>query len=190
MTAAMMPGGDVAIRTPRTILRQWREADRELFARLNADPAVMEHFPATLDRAQSDAMVARLTEHITRHGFGFWALEIPGVAACAGFVGMVHVSFDAAFVPAVEIGWRLARACWGQGYATESARAAARFGFTELALAEIVAFAVPDNSRSRAVMARIGMRHDADGDFEHPRIPAGHRLRRHVLYRLTADELR
>jgi RimJ/RimL family protein N-acetyltransferase len=145
---------------------------------------------APLDRQQSDDLLARLADHIARHGFGFWALEIPGVAPCAGFVGLVHVPFSAAFTPAVELGWRLDRACWGHGYASEAARAAARYAFAELKLTEIVAVAVPANVRSRAVMERIGMRHDPDGDFAHPRIPAGHRLQRHVLYRLTADQLR
>jgi len=178
-----------AIRTARIILRGWRDADLAPFARLTADPVVMEHFPATLDRQQSDALVERLADHIARHGFGFWALEIPGVVFCAGFVGLIHVPFSAAFTPAVEIGWRLDRACWGKGYATEAARAAARYAFAELKLTEIIAIAVPANIRSLAVMERIGMHRDPDGDFDHPRFPAGHRLQRHVLYRMTADEL-
>jgi RimJ/RimL family protein N-acetyltransferase len=179
-----------AIRTARTILRQWREADRAPFARLNADPEVMAHFVATLGRQQSDALVARLADHIACHGFGFWALEIPGVAPCAGFVGLNHVTFPAPFSPTVEIGWRLDRGVWGRGYATEAAAAAARFAFAELGRDEIVAFVVPGNRPSRAVMERIGMRHDPDGDFEHPRVPEGHALRRHLLYRLSPGDLR
>jgi RimJ/RimL family protein N-acetyltransferase len=174
------------LRTERTLLRPWRADDRPFFAELNADPEVMRHFPATLDREQSDAVASRIMDHITKHGFGFWALEIPGVMPFAGFVGLAHVPFDAPFTPAVEIGWRLVRAAWGRGYASEAARACVHFAFDDLRLAEIVALTVPANTRSRAVMERIGMQHDLADDFDHPRLPEGHPLRRHVLYRLSA----
>lgn len=175
--------------TERTILRQWRTEDLPLFAALNADREVMRHFPTTLDRAQSDAIAHRLAQHIEMHGYGPWALEIPGVTPFAGFVGLMRVGFDAPFVPAVEIGWRLASAWWSKGYATEAASAAAQFAFGTLGLDGLVSFTVPANVRSRAVMQRIGMRHCPDEDFLHPLIPPGHRLRRHVLYRLDAHEL-
>ena len=158
-------------------------------AALNADREVMRHFPTTLDRAQSDAVALRLAKHLHTHGYGPWALEIPGVTPFAGFVGLMRVGFDAPFAPAVEIGWRLAQAWWSKGYATEAAIAAARFAFDTLRLSELVSFTVPANVRSRAVMERIGMRHCPDEDFLHPLIPPGHRLRRHVLYRLEADAL-
>ncbi|VVE49226.1 GNAT family N-acetyltransferase [Pandoraea iniqua] len=180
----------VTLTTARTLLRPWRTDDLAAFAALNADREVMRHFPTTLDRAQSDAVAQRLRNHMETHGFGPWALEIPGVTPFAGFVGLMRVGFDAPFVPAVEIGWRLARPWWSNGYASEAARAAAHFAFDVLQLDELVSFTVPANVRSRAVMARIGMRHCPDEDFLHPLIPPGHRLRRHVLYRLNADELR
>ncbi|VVE41066.1 GNAT family N-acetyltransferase [Pandoraea iniqua] len=180
----------VTLTTARTVLRPWRTDDLAAFAALNADREVMRHFPTTLDRAQSDAVAQRLRNHMETHGFGPWALEIPGVTPFAGFVGLMRVGFDAPFVPAVEIGWRLARPWWSNGYASEAARAAAHFAFNVLQLDELVSFTVPANVRSRAVMTRIGMRHCPDEDFLHPLIPPGHRLRRHVLYRLNADELR
>lgn len=175
--------------TERTILRQWRLEDLPLFAALNADRDVMRHFPTTLDRAQSDAVAHRLAQHLERHGYGPWALEIPGVTPFAGFVGLMRVGFDAPFAPAVEIGWRLAQAWWSKGYATEAASAATQFAFETLGLDELVSFTVPANARSRAVMQRIGMHHCPDEDFMHPLIPPGHRLRRHVLYRLSAPSL-
>jgi RimJ/RimL family protein N-acetyltransferase len=173
------------LRTARLILRGWRPADLAPFAAMNADPRVVEHLSGPLTREQSDAFVARIARHFERHGFGLWAVEIPGVLPFAGFVGLSVPAFDAPFMPCVEIGWRLAPEAWGSGYATEGARAALRFGFETLGLAEIVSFTVPENRRSRRVMERIGMKHDPADDFDHPSFPAGHRMRRHVLYRIA-----
>ena len=171
------------IRTPRLLLRSWREADLPAYAALNADAEVRRWFPGTLTRAESDAQAARLQDHIAAHGFGLWAVEAPGVQPFVGFVGLQHVNFAAPFTPAVEAGWRLAREHWGRGYAAEAARAALAYGFGPLALPEVVAFAVPGNLASRRVMERIGMRHDPADDFDHPGMPEGTPLRRHVLYR-------
>lgn len=173
------------IRTPRLILRRWRPEDLEPFAALNADPVVMEHFPSTLSREESDAFARRIEDHFDRYGFGLWALEIPGVAPFAGFVGLSVPGFEAHFTPCVEIGWRLAAGSWGKGYATEAARAVLAFGFERLSLAEIVSFTAPANERSRRVMERIGMTRNPADDFDHPRLPEGHPLRRHVLYRVA-----
>ncbi len=177
----------VAIETARLILRRWRPEDRAPFAALNADPAVMEHFPAPLAPDESDAMIARAEAHLDRHGFGPWAVEVRGGAPLVGFVGLVVPRFAAHFTPCVEIGWRLARAHWGRGYATEAARAALAYGFDVVGLAEIVSFTVPANVRSIAVMKRLGMTRDPAEDFEHPNVPEGHPLRRHVLYRLRRN---
>ena len=176
------------LRTPRLLLRRWREEDREPFAALNADAEVNEFLPGPLSREASDAMVDRIEAHFAEHGFGLWVVEAPGVASFTGFTGLAVIRFTAHFTPAVEIGWRFARGFWGRGYASEAARACLEQGFSTLGLREIVSFTVPDNLRSRAVMERLGMRHDADGDFDHPALPAGHRLRHHVLYRLSAAE--
>jgi RimJ/RimL family protein N-acetyltransferase len=173
------------IRTERLILRRWRDTDLEPFARLNADPEVMAHLPALLDRAASDALAKRIREHFERHGFGLWAVEAPGVAPFLGFVGLSIPRFTAAFTPCVEVGWRLARGYWGKGYATEAARAALDVGFVNVGLDEIVSFTVPANGRSIAVMQRLGMTRDPADDFDHPSLPPDHPLRRHVLYRLT-----
>jgi len=172
------------IRTPRLLLRPWSTADREPFARLNADPRVMEYFMAPLSSNESDALADRLEAELAWRGWGLWAVEVPGVAPFAGFIGLSVPSFGAAFTPCVEVGWRLAARFWGAGYATEGARAAITFGFESLKLEEIVSFTVPGNHRSRRVMERLGMSRDPDQDFDHPSLPIGHPLRRHVLYRL------
>lgn len=174
-------------RTPRLLLRRWRPSDRDALAALNADPEVMEHFPATLDRAASDAAADRIAAHFAAHGFGVWAVEVQGGAPFIGFTGLMVPRFEAHFTPAVEIGWRFARAAWGHGYATEAAREALRLGFTALGLSSIVSFTVPGNLRSRRVMERLGMSHDPADDFDHPSLPEGSPLRRHVLYRLSAE---
>lgn len=175
--------------TERLILRPWREADLAPFAAMNADPRVMAHMPALLTPAESNAMVRRIDAHFDRHGFGLWAVEVAArsPAPCIGFVGLAVPGFEAPFTPCVEIGWRLAAAEWHKGYATEAARAVLAFGFGPAGLGEIVSFTVPENTRSLAVMARLGMRPDPDGAFDHPGLPAGHRLRRHVLYRLSRE---
>lgn len=175
--------------TARLRLRAWRDSDLAPFARLNADAQVMAHFPSVLSRADSDGLAARIRAHFDAHGFGFWALEVPGVTDFAGFVGLARPGFRAHFTPCVEIGWRLAREHWGRGYAAEAAWAAARFGFERLGLAEIVSFTAQGNHRSRRVMERIGMTRSPDDDFDHPSLAVEHRLARHVLYRLDAGRL-
>jgi RimJ/RimL family protein N-acetyltransferase len=154
------------------------------FAALNADPRVMEFFPAVLSRAETEARVARIRNQFERNGFGLWALEVPGTADFIGFAGLGIPQFEAPFTPCVEIGWRLAFEHWGHGYATEAARAALDFGFGKLQLEQIVSFTVPANVRSRRVMERLGMTHSPTEDFDHPLVAEGHPLRRHVLYRL------
>jgi RimJ/RimL family protein N-acetyltransferase len=180
-----MPAPELA--TARLLLRGWRESDLEPFAAINADPEVMRFLGRPLSAAASDALVARIVEHFARHGFGLWAVELRDGGELAGFVGLSIPRFEASFTPCVEIGWRLGRAFWGRGIATEAAREALRFGFLEADLAEIVSFTVPANARSRSVMERLGMRRDLDADFEHPAMPAGHPLRLHLLYRLERE---
>lgn len=178
------------LRTERLLLRRWRDDDREPFAALNADPEVMAYFPAPLDRAASDALVDRIEAGFTDHGFGMWALESLAEGSFVGFTGLAVPSFSAPFTPAVEVGWRLARPAWGHGFATEAATAALDFGFDRIGLTEIVSFTAAVNERSRAVMGRLGMAYDARDDFDHPGLPDGHPLRRHVLYRMTAARWR
>ena len=175
---------DPFFRTDRLLLRPWRESDTEPFAALNADPLVMEYMAKTLGRGKSDAFVARIRAHFERHGFGFWAVEAPGAAELVGLVGLARPAFEVHFTPCVEVGWRLDRDYWGRGYATEAARASIRYGFERFGLDQIVAFTVPANIRSRAVMERIGMTRSADDDFDHPALPEWNALRRHVLYRI------
>jgi ribosomal-protein-alanine N-acetyltransferase len=176
------------LRGPRVLLRPWRASDLAPFAALNADAEVMEHLPALLSREESDATVTRIDAHLAAHGFTFWAVEVPGEVAFAGFVGLVVPKFEAHFTPCVETGWRLAREHWGQGYAVEAATVALRAAFGPLGCREVVALTVPGNLRSRRVMERLGMHCSAADDFDHPLLPDGHRLRRHVLYRIAREE--
>ena len=174
--------------TSRLRLRQWRASDLEPFAALNADPVVMAFMPACLTRAESDSMAHAAEAALARRGWGLWAVELRERGDLIGSAGLAVPTFEAAFTPCVEILWRLRRESWGLGLATEAARECLRFAFTQLALPEVVAFTVPANIRSRAVMERLGMRHDVSGDFEHPRLPAGHPLRPHVLYRVGRED--
>jgi RimJ/RimL family protein N-acetyltransferase len=173
------------LRTERLLLRQWRDEDLEPFAALNADPETMRFFVSPPSRAESDALAERSRRQIDSEGWGLWAVEVAASASFMGFVGLARPSFEEHFTPAVEVGWRLAREYWGHGYATEAGRAALAYGFEELALDEIVSFTSLLNEPSWRVMERLGMSHDPADDFEHPRIPAGHPLRLHVLYRLS-----
>ena len=177
--------GLAAITTERLILRRWRESDREPFARLNADPRVMEFMPRILSRPESDAMAERIEAHFRQHGFGLYAAELLQSGEFIGFIGLSVPSFEAPFTPCVEVGWRLAADHWGRGLATEGALAVVRYGFEVLGLHELVSFTVAANVKSRRVMEKLGMRHDSGDDFDHPRLPKNHPLRRHVLYRLS-----
>lgn len=175
------------IETSRLALRQWKEADKKPFARINADLKVMEFFPARLTRSQSDALVARIKTHFQKHGFGPCAVELRSTGTFAGFIGLSIPSFHAHFTPCVEIAWRLSPEVWGQGLATEGALAVLTYAREVLRLKSVVSFTVPANLRSRRVMEKIGMSHDPAEDFDHPQLPPGHPLRRHVLYRLRLD---
>lgn len=178
-----------SLETERLILRTWREGDREPFARMNADPTVMEFFPACLSRAESDRGVDRIEQHFRERGFGLFAAELKSEGTFIGFVGLNVPRFTAHFTPCVEIGWRLAAAYWGLGLATEGARAVLHHGFETLGLDEIVAFTIPSNQRSRRVMGKLGMAHDPRDDFDHPGLAEGHQMRRHVLYRIQRDAI-
>ncbi|GAC1316116.1 MAG: GNAT family N-acetyltransferase [Acidimicrobiales bacterium] len=174
--------------TDRLVLRRWTAADRVPFAAINADPVVMEHFPAPLSTPESDALVERIEHDFDHFGYGLWAVEVPGLTSFAGYVGLADATFDAPFTPAIEIGWRLGRPWWGRGIATEAARAVLQLAFTDLRRREVVSFTAATNLRSQAVMARLGMHRDPTDDFDHPRVPADSSVRRHVLYRLGAEE--
>lgn len=178
------------LRTPRLVLRNWEERDRELFHHINADDAVMEFFPMRRTRAESDALLDRLADGIDRDGFGFAATEIAETGQCIGFVGITRTDL-APFIPkgTMEIGWRLAPEFWGKGYVTEAAEAWLAFAFDVVGEDEVVSFAVWNNNRSTAVMQRLGMRHDPSVDFDHPRVPDTHpELKRHLLYRLSRSQ--
>jgi RimJ/RimL family protein N-acetyltransferase len=172
------------LHTERLLMRQWRDADREPFAELNADPETMRYFVSTQTREESDAFVDRASELIAERGWGLWAVEAVDGAPFVGFVGLNVTRFEP-LEDVVEVGWRLRREHWGNGYASEAARGCLRFGFEGLGLEEIVSFTAVANAPSRRVMERIGMTHDPSRDFDHPSIPDGHPLRRHVLYAIS-----
>ena len=177
------------LKTARLLLRRWRETDHEPFAALNADPVVMEYFPARLSRAESDDLIARIEAGFAAQGYGLWALEARATGELLGFTGLAVPSLSAHFTPAVEVGWRLARSAWGKGYATEAGLASIAFGFRDVGLDEIVSFTSATNARSRAVMKRIGMTHDPADEFDHPELEETNPLRPHVLYRISATAL-
>jgi RimJ/RimL family protein N-acetyltransferase len=174
----------IVSRTDRLLLRRWRESDREPFARMNADPRVMEFFPRPLSLDESNQLVDRIEAHFEEHSFGPYAAELAEDHSFIGYIGLAVPEFSSHFTPCVEIGWRLAAAQWGRGLATEGAREIVRHAFGELALNELVSFTVPGNLRSRRVMEKLGLTHNPADDFDHPGLPQGHPLRRHVLYRL------
>ncbi|TMK05652.1 MAG: GNAT family N-acetyltransferase [Alphaproteobacteria bacterium] len=173
----------LALRTPRLLLREWRDEDLAPFVAMSADPEAMRYLPS-LERSAAEAWVPRMHRHFGAHGFGNFVVELPGKASFIGVVGLNHVRWNLAFTPAVEAAWRLMPAYWGQGYALEAARAALDDGFGRIGLAEIVAYTVPANRASWQVMERLGMTRDPTEDFDHPSRPEGDALRRHVLYRL------
>jgi RimJ/RimL family protein N-acetyltransferase len=172
------------LHTDRLLLRRWRLEDRVPFAKLNSDPRVVEFLPGPLSREESDLRADRIAAHFEQHGYGLWAVEILNVAPFAGFIGLSLPQFDFQFTPCVEIGWRLDADYWNQGYATEGARAALKFGFDSLHLPEIVSYTAVSNIRSRRVMEKLGMIHLTGDEFDHPLLPKEHPLQRHVLYRM------
>ena len=185
------------LQTPRLLLREWRDQDRDSFAAMNQDPQVMEHFPGPMPRSASDAFIDRLEGLHASLGYTLWVVEViaspRGSTSFAGFTGLMPPSFDPPFAhaePCVEVGWRLWPKWWGLGIATEAARASIAYGFTKVALPEVVSFTVTANARSRAVMERLGM--TQEGEFDHPGAEPGDAWRRHVLYRIrpsSAPEL-
>lgn len=175
------------IRTDRLRIRSWRDEDFEPYAAMNADPRVMEFFPSVVSREESRARFARGHARLAERGYGLWPVELIGGDTFIGMCGLTDPDFTAPFLPAVEIGWRLAAAHWGRGYATEAARAVLAFGFERLALSEIVSFTTTANVRSRRVMEKLGMRRSPHDDFMHPLIPEGNPVRPHVLYRLRRE---
>jgi ribosomal-protein-alanine N-acetyltransferase len=176
------------IHTERLVLRRWRDGDQDDFAALNSDPVVMEHFPGVLSREQSDQMIRQIELHFEEFGYGLWAVDIRWAAKFIGFCGLAVPTFHTHFTPAVEVGWGFTRDEWGNGYATEAARAAVDFGFEEARLDEVLSWTIPANQRSVGVMTRLGMTRAPELDFDHPRLLDDDRLRRHIVYRLTRDD--
>lgn len=172
------------IKTDRLVLRTWCEEDLEHFAKMNADPRVMEFFPSVRSFEESKDEFTLIQEGFSSDGWGLWVASLIGSDKFMGFIGIKKIGYQTHFTPAVEIGWRLAYEYWGQGYATEGAKAALEYGFENVKLDEIVAMTAKQNIRSQNVMEKIGMTCNPDDDFDHPKVPEGNWLRRHVLYRI------
>src|SRR3970040_951594 len=166
--------------TERLVLRRWKDSDREPFAEITADPRVLESFPGCLTREESDQLMDDIESHFDNRGFGLFATELKADGKLIGFIGLHVASFQAHFTPCVEIGWRIAVPYWGKGLATEGSREVIRFAFERLRLESLVSFTSPENIASRRVMEKLGMTHDPAEDFDHPKLPPGHRLRRQV----------
>ena len=176
-----------SLTTERLVLRPWRPSDTEPFAAMSQDPEVMAHLLAFASPEAVAAWILRQQAHFSNHGFGFWALESRETGEFMGATGLLHIRYQAHFTPAVEVGWRLARRFWGQGYVLEAARSALSFGFETLGLSEVVANTVAANKNSRRVMEKLGMVRDPADDFDHPLVPTNSPLRRQILYRLTRE---
>jgi 3-dehydroquinate dehydratase/shikimate dehydrogenase len=175
------------IRTKRLILRPWQEKDLEPFAKMNADPRVMEYFPSVKTFAETADEYRRILDHFSKHGWGLWAVSL-NETDFIGYIGLRFDNFPAPFTPAFEVGWRLAFDYWGKGYATEGALASLNYGFKTLHLNEIISFTSVLNTRSQRIMKKIGMHHDLADDFDNPKLPNGHPLQKHTLYRITRDK--
>ena len=172
------------LQTARLVLRAWRPEDLDPFAALNQDPEVMRYFPALLSREESDALAHSSIQGLEARGWGRWAVERPGIAAFIGCIGLSVPTWEAHFSPCVEIVWRLAKDSWGQGLAPEGARAVLAFAFERIGLAAVVSCTSLLNRPSIRVMEKVGMLRNPEDDFDHPKVPDGHPLRKHVLYRL------
>ncbi len=177
----------ITLETNRLILRQWQQNDLVEFSKINADPIVMEYYPNTLNEEQSNNMVNYLKSLITERSWGLWAVEIKNNRQFIGFVGLHEPTHDLPVTPCVEIGWRLAREYWRQGYATEAAEQCLRFAFEQLKLQQVYSFTSVVNKKSATVMARLQMK-NMESNFQHPILPENHLLREHVLYKITAEQ--
>lgn len=182
----MSEHNDFVVTTPRLLLRQWQDTDAVAFAALTADPEVMRHFPSVLTRKQSDQLVARMREGISKRGWGFWAVQLRSSDECIGFTGLTP-AVNSPYPDAVEIGWRLARTHWGHGYAPEAAKHSLRFAFDKLELPEVYAYTTLENFASQRVMQKIGMR-NCHENFMHPEVDPDSPLCEHVLYRISRAE--
>lgn len=176
------------LRTARLSLRTWRQEDIADLVRLSEDPSVHEFLPGPWTAEKASVLADTQNRLYERHGTCYFASTLRDSGALVGFVGLKYQDFEQPFAPCFELGWFLGRRYWGQGYASEGARAGIAHGFGKLGLEEIISFTVPENVRSRRVMERLGLRHDPAGDFAHPALPPGHRLSRHVLYRLRRPD--
>ncbi|TAL59794.1 MAG: N-acetyltransferase [Legionella sp.] len=182
----------IILTTERLILRTWKPSDIPLMTAISSDPIVMEHFPAIQDSAATQALIDHINQHYEQFGYALYAVEIKDTHEFIGFVGLNHPrftipNFQPKGLPIVEIGWRLSPNHWGQGYATEAAKAVLHYAFTVLELSEIISFTVKANAKSRRVMEKIGLHHSEADDFDHPKLEDTSLLKGHVLYRLTRD---
>jgi RimJ/RimL family protein N-acetyltransferase len=177
----------IIVETPRLILRTWKAEDEAVLARISADPVVMEHFLATQTAAETRQFLDKINQHYQKYGYTLYAVELKATGEVIGFTGLLKVGFEAHFTPAVEIGWRLAKEHWGNGYAPEAAKAVLKMAFEKFNLEKVVSFTAATNKNSQRVMQKIGLQYDSKDDFKHPKLPADHPLCEHVLYQLSKE---
>lgn len=177
------------LESERLILRTFEETDLDAMTTINQDPKVCEYLPSIGSREETQGLISRIIKHHQEKGFSLYAVELKNTGEMLGFIGLITPSFEAHFTPAVEIGWRLSSKYWNQGYATEGALAVLHYAFTVLQIPEIVSFTVVNNHASRRVMEKIGLKHNPDDDFDHPKLDQDSPLKRHVLYRLSKKDL-
>jgi len=180
-------GDVIEIETERLILRRWREEDKLPFAKLNADPLVMKYFSEVLTTKKSNELADRCETLITKNGWGFWAVETISDNRFIGFTGLNQPEYELPVNSCVEIGWRFSAEAWGQGYATEAAKACLDFAFQNLVLDEVYSFSTVSNQKSRAVMERLNMVNQ-NLNFNHPLVPDNDKLQEHVLYKIELQQ--
>lgn len=176
------------IETARLILRTWKNEDANAYYQINQDSKVVELLRGPLTMKQVKDFIPVVNKHQEKHGYTLWAVELKETGELVGFIGLNYIDWESHFTPAVEVGWRLGSQYWNKGYATEGAKASLEYGFKKCDLKEIVSFTVPANIRSIRVMEKIELKRDLNSDFAHPKLPAGHPLSQHILYRLMVDE--
>jgi RimJ/RimL family protein N-acetyltransferase len=176
---------DYIFTSERLGFRNWSGKDLTEFSKLNADLEVMEHFPKPLTEKETADFIDRLKKHYADNGFNYFATEVLDSGEFIGFIGLAFKDFKTEFTPAVDIGWRLKKSSWGNGYATEGASRCLEFGFNQLNLEKIIATCTEKNVKSENVMKKIGM--GKIGNFKHPLLEEYPEYQKCICYAVTKE---
>lgn len=168
--------------TSRLILRNWKDSDLKTLQQMNNDPIAMGFFLRKLSFEESVLFMERIELEFHERNYGLYAVELKESNEFIGFTGFHYTDIDTDFAPCIEISWRYIPKVWGHGYATEAAKACIEYAKEELNFKELYSFTFILNKRSENVMKKLGMKRV--GNFQHPLIPDGHKLKEHVLYKL------